>query len=497
MENCMRKILLGVVFIAFLPTFGQRTNIFLSRDFWTQNTTVDQVKAEIAKGNSPSELNERAFDAPTLAILGKVPTATAIYLIEQPGNSITKATHDGRTYLFWAASAGNVELMHYLIQKGSDLYAKDTKGNIPITFAALFGVTNPKVYDVFFKAGISPKTKYDQGETLLMKVIPFDNERLELTQYFLGKGMKIKEVSNSGATLFDYAAKGGNIHLLKVLRKKVKPTYQALPMAAEGMVRQPNNPIELYKYLVENQKISANAFDSKGANALHYLSRRQDLPSIKYLIGKGAMIDIIDKNGNTALMNACYGRNLDIVRALYKSKGHINQANKKGETALLIALQRSDNNIVNFLLEQGADTRVISKKGTNVIEALLDSYNPRKKDNEIDFDKKVTLLKQYLVSLQAPNTEGDTPLHLAVVKGNKELLEKVLSFGGDINSQNKDGETPLIKAAMVAKDTTILEYLVTHGADKGLTTSLGETAYELAKENENLQKSEADLSFLR
>ena len=79
-----------------------------------------------------------------------MPTPTAIYLIEQQGNGVHKTTHDGRTYLFWAASQGNVELIHYLLEQGSDIHAKDSKGYTPITFAALFGVTNPKLYEAFF-----------------------------------------------------------------------------------------------------------------------------------------------------------------------------------------------------------------------------------------------------------------------------------------------------------------------------------------------------------
>ncbi len=494
----MKKLFVIGSLLSIMPIFSQQKNVFWDRNFWNEHTTIAQVVTEIKNGNSPSELNEAAFDAPSLAILGKVPTPTAIYLIEQQGNGVHKTTHDGRTYLFWAASQGNVELIHYLLEQGSDIHAKDSKGYTPITFAALFGVTNPKLYEAFFRAGIDPKATYEQGETLLMKVVPFDDNKLSLTHYLVGKGLKINQTSLSGATLFDYAAKKGNIDLLKTLRKKVKPTPQALPMAAEGIVRQPNNPIETYKYLVEVQKIPANATDYKGANALHYLARRQDLPAIDYLIQRGAATDVVDKQGNTALMNACYGTNLEIVKLLEKSKEHLNRANYKGETALLIALQRSSSQVVDFLLEKGADTRATNQKGVGVIEALIASYNPRKKNNEEDFDQKVTLLRKYLVALQAPNSIGDTALHMAVVKGDKALVKKVLSWASvDINSQNEDGETPLIKAALTAKDTTLLQYLVEHGADKKLTTSLGETAYDLAKENEALKKSGANIEFLR
>lgn len=493
----MKKLLSVIALLASISAMSQQ-NVFFDRSFWNENTSVSQVKTAIEAGNSPSALNEAAFDAPSLAILGNVPTPTAIYLIEQEGNSITKTTHDGRTYLFWAASSGNVALIHYLLEQGSDIYAKDTKGYIPVTFAALFGNTNPKVYEAFFRAGIDPKATYDQGESLLLKTIAFDNEQLPLTQYFISEGLKLKQTSLSGATAFDYASRKGNVNLLKTLRKKVKPTHQALPMAAEGVIRQPNNPIEVYQYLIENQKIPATATDYKGGTALHYLARRQDLPAAQYLIEKGANIEATDKDGNTCLMNACYGNNLELVKLLLKGKEHINKANGKGETALLIALQRSSSEVVALLLAQGADTRAVSKKGVNVIEALLASYNPRKKGNDEDFDQKAVLLKQYLVALQGANAHGDTALHMAVVKGNLKLVEKICSWPSiDINAQNEEGETPLIKAALTAKDTSLLKLLIDKGANKALTTSLGETAYELVKENENLQKSGADLSFLK
>ena len=174
----------------------------------------------------------------------------------------------------------------------------------------------------------------------------------------------------------------------------------------------------------------------------------------------------------------------------------MNKINKKGDTALQIALQRSNNEVVAFLLAEGATINAVNNKGENLIEALLKGYNPRKKDGEADFDKKVTLLQKYKVSLEQPNVQGNTALHIAIQRGNRKLIEKVLPWV-NINAKNKEGETALIKAAMVAKDTEVLEYLISKGADKTSTTELGETAYDLAKENESLQKSGANLEFLK
>lgn len=49
---------------------------------------------------------------------------------------------------------------------------------------------------------------------------------------------------------------------------------------------------------------------------------------------------------------------------------------------------------------------------------------------------------------------------------------------------------------MKAKDTELLKFLIQNGADKKVTTSFGETAYMLAKENEVLIENNIDISFL-
>ena len=84
----MKKLFVIGSLLSVMSLFSQQKNVFWDRNFWNEHTTIAQVVTEIKNGNSPSELNEAAFDAPSLAILGKVPTPTAIYLIEQQGNGV-------------------------------------------------------------------------------------------------------------------------------------------------------------------------------------------------------------------------------------------------------------------------------------------------------------------------------------------------------------------------------------------------------------------------
>jgi ankyrin repeat protein len=73
----------------------------------------------------------------------------------------------------------------------------------------------------------------------------------------------------------------------------------------------------------------------------------------------------------------------------------------------------------------------------------------------------------------------------------------VESLGVDVNQQNKEGISPLHIAAMKAKNTKILKYLLSIGADKSQKTAFEESVYDLASENEVLQQEKIDLTFLK
>ena len=126
------------VSFAFAVTFfvsAQQKNALLDAAFWKTSPTVETIKAEIAKGNSPTVPNANAFDATVVAINNDAPIASIKFLLDQPGNTITKLTHDNRIYLHWAAYRGNLELVNYLIAKGSDINLEDNLSNKLICFS--------------------------------------------------------------------------------------------------------------------------------------------------------------------------------------------------------------------------------------------------------------------------------------------------------------------------------------------------------------------------
>ena len=158
----MKKLFISVAIL--LASFIQaQTNTLMDAGFWKNNPTIETVKAEISKGNSPSFQNGGFFDPVVIAINNKADFNVTKFLIEQEGNSVTKKTHHSRIYLQWAAAAGNLELVNYLLAKGSDVNYKDSHGDDVITYAASAGNQNIAVYDALIKAGANAKVKGENG----------------------------------------------------------------------------------------------------------------------------------------------------------------------------------------------------------------------------------------------------------------------------------------------------------------------------------------------
>jgi ankyrin repeat protein len=492
----MRRLLFAALLA--VPFWGAaQSNTMLSPDFWKGKPGLEAVKAEIAKGNSPSAANRANYDVVSLAINNDAPVESIKYLIEQPGNSVNKKTHDGRTYLHWAAMRGNAEVVNYLIEKGADVNFGDDRGTIPVVFGAGSSQANPEVYEAFFKAGINPKQKYQNGANLLLLSIANDKD-LKLADYLVSKGLSYKDKDDLGRTAFDYAARSGNINLLKkLLAKGVKPTNQALLIAAQGS-RGSSVNLEAYQYLVEEIKIPAAATNENGENVLHALVRKPNQEAIiDYFLSKGVDINKADKEGNTAFMNAAGTRNIALVKSLAARVKNINQTNHKGETALTAAVHNGSPEVVAFLIEKGSNTAVQTKDG-NLGYYLVQSFRqPRPGETGDDFDKKLEILSKAGYNLATPQPNGNTLYHLAVGKNDLNLIKKLAPFKININAKNAEGLTALHRAALLAKDDAILKYLVSLGADKSIQTDMDETAFDLAKENESLAESKISIDFLK
>lgn len=469
-------------------------NVFLKRDFWDTKPTVETIKTKIKEGNNPSEANSNNFDGVVYAILQDAPTKSIVYLMTLKGNEINKLTHDGRTYIFWAAYKGNTEIITYLLDQGAKTDLTDDKGNTIITFAASTGQQNTKVYDLIIAADKAQVSKTNpDGANALLLAAPYDTD-LEVVKYFESKGLSVKSTDANGNGIFNYVARTGNTKLMdKLIEKGVKGTDQAFIFTAYG-TRGKANTVDAYEYLV-NVGLNPNVANKEGVTPLHIVAARsKDIKVVTYLLEKGLDVNAKDAEGNTPFINAASRNNLTIVETLFKKVKGVNQSNSKGATALALAIKYNDVDVVDFLANNKANFKFKDKEGNNLAYYLFEGYSPR---NEEQFFKKLDVLKGNEVDVTAAQDNGNTLYHLATEKQSLRLLEVAAKHKLDVNAKNSEGNTALHIAAMKAKDADILKFLIEQGADVKATTDFDESVYDLASENELLKKNNVSIDFLK
>ncbi len=499
MKTIIRKVtqaalacLFTVGVMAQSPQQGS-SNPFLDRDFWQTKPSIEKIKATQNEGHSLTEANSGGFDAATFAIFSGNTVETIAFLLSQ-GNDVNKRTHDSRTYVFWAASRGNLEVVKFLIDKGAKLDLVDSHGYGPLSFTAAAGQGNTEIYDFLMASGADiAKEKDHHGKNALL-VAASRAKDLKLVDYFIGKGLDINSTDEHGNGIFNYAAQGGNIDVLKQLVNRGVSTKEnettdenAIFFASKGRA----STLAIFEYL-EGLGLNANVTTKEGDTPLHNLAGSvEDTKILDYFVAKGVHPNAVNNKGETALLKATERNTLPVITYFKEKSDNINHANEKGKTALAAALQSNSAEVVSYLLANGANVETLDVKGNNAAFYLFSGRGkPR------DFDAKVAALNKNGFDFKKLQGDGSSIWHLAVSKNNLALLKKVSVFGADINTKDKNGNSPLHYAAMKTENAAILKFLIANGADVKSTTEFGETALDLAMENELLAKNKVNLQFL-
>ncbi len=115
------------------------------------------------------------------------------------------------------------------------------------------------------------------------------------------------------------------------------------------------------------------------------------------------------------------------------------------------------------------------------------------------------ILLENRAEVGASTNEGMTALHIAACVSDISAFEQLLSAGGEINAQNKFGNTPLMEAALVANQTDgqflrFLKCAIDRKADLKKTNKYGKSLLhllaikELPKSLEVVKNSEIDIN---
>ena len=106
--------------------------------------------------------------------------------------------------------------------------------------------------------------------------------------------------------------------------------------------------------------ISVNSTDKFGLSALNYSCSMANVPLSIVLVNSGANVNISDREaGTTPLMFAAQEESVEFVSLLLSKGADINAIDSNGQSALFHAAARKLTEVYEYLIQHGADESIV------------------------------------------------------------------------------------------------------------------------------------------
>mmetsp|Transcript_16273 Transcript_16273/g.42050 ORF Transcript_16273/g.42050 Transcript_16273/m.42050 type:complete len:361 (+) Transcript_16273:81-1163(+) len=209
------------------------------------------------------------------------------------------------------------------------------------------------------------------------------------------------------------------------------------------------------------------------------LCRKGDRANIEKQLQHGANVGEVDLEGNTPLHVAVEAPKNEIatVQCLLEHSADPNATNYIGAAPLHYVCLRKSNHrgIANILLENGAMVDGQTLAGKTALHFACEQQMP----------ELVEVFCMFAANTNLTDTEGNTPMHLALIKEGgrdtvkRQIVEYLLSSRANCTHPNAQGWMPVHYASRHGY-TRCLQLLIEREADVSSPTARGETCLHLA-----------------
>jgi ankyrin repeat protein len=174
--------------------------------------------------------------------------------------------------------------------------------------------------------------------------------------------------------------------------------------------------------------LDVNAQCGCKTTALHLASELDDEAIVKFLLRRGANVNLTDHVGRNALHFALKNSevNMTIVQLLINEDIDTKATDYTGKTPLHLCCRQGHSDALKMLLDRNLDVKVVTKEEINLLHTIL----AKGKSNE----KMIRLLISKDVDVNGKDYGGRTALHYTCYY---DILRKAPGWsGGDVNSIN-------------------------------------------------------------
>ncbi|WP_200974535.1 ankyrin repeat domain-containing protein [Echinicola sp. 20G] len=385
-------------------------------------------------------------------------------------------------------------------------YSEVIGADDPLAFAVSNEAPIEVVKFLVNQPGVDLTRKLHEGRIYIH--LSANSGHVSATEYLLEKGSPADFLDANGHTAFTFAGFQGNltVPLAEAFLKHGVDVNERYP-AKDGQTILLisvlyDKDLSLTDYFI-SKGASVQEVDDEGNTAFNLAARSGDVNLLKELLKRGVKYD-----GRALIMaaQATYrtSTNVDVHKYLVEDLGiSPNQMTDKGENLLNLVTKKNDQSeAVAFYLSKGVDGANLDQDGNS---PFLNAAGSR------DF-KVVTLLYPSVKDINLANQEGVTPLMAAVQRSTAQTVSFLLENGADVNISDAEGNTLLNGLAAsfrvggrgrgnadeaVEQFKEKLAVLKSSGLDLTVPDKDGNTLYHLLAEKNNVEilKAVADLNI--
>uniref|UniRef100_A0A673GDP9 Protein TANC2-like n=1 Tax=Sinocyclocheilus rhinocerous TaxID=307959 RepID=A0A673GDP9_9TELE len=347
------------------------------RNLYTPNIKVSRLL--ILGGANVNYRTEVLNNAPVLCVHAHLGYVDMVNLLLEYGASVDSTSESGLTPLGYAAAAGHLGIVTALCKRKAKLDHLDKHGQCALVHAALRG--HLEVVKFLIQS--------DWGQMHLQSPSPTQSQDTpsptppDATPFPTQLGVMIDSSLLLFSSALSAAAGRGKLEVCRLLLEQ------------GSAVAQPNRRgvVPLFSSVRQGhwQVIDKDFGVPNGSGYMIYTFMAQkhclmrfasDIPHILCLF-VGASMDLMDKEGLTALSWACLKGHLPVVRCLVERGAATDHTDKNGRTPLDLAAFYGDSEVVQFLVDHGALIehvdysgmrpldRAVGCRNTSVVVALL------------------------------------------------------------------------------------------------------------------------------
>ncbi|KAL8637028.1 MAG: hypothetical protein Q9228_005656 [Teloschistes exilis] len=330
-----------------------------------------------------------------------------------------------------AAYSGEIEVVKLLLACGANVNA--VGGSCGSPFLAAVEKGSIEMVRVLVGAGANI---HQQGGTYgnALQIASFRDSE-SIVRLLLDTGVDINATGGCYGTALLAATMEGHTSVVKLLlqyRINIDWASESYGSAIQIACRQ--NHAKIAQLLVEN---GADILlqDDQRRTPLHEAARHGQSQLAKSLLERGVPVNLSDLDGWTALHHASLNGHDDIVEQLLKKGADVSICDKFGAQPLFRAcdLGMGFLRTVELLLDAGAEINACDAKGRAAIHCESADENVKVQE----------LLLSRGALLNAVDDQAQTPLHRATASGNMANVQVLLDAGAKINLQDNDQATAL------------------------------------------------------